>query len=132
MKSLGMWEGQALIDTGSELNLVRGVPYQGGDNKNGTLYNIFPALLSGTADMKAVNQTVSYGNVTFEGSWANNELFTDKKGKAVPKFDFFYAKSVLSGQIDEGVDAIFGLARQNQKFKLNKSATPTAKSSLLD
>ena len=76
--------------------------------------------------MKAVNQTISYGESQFEGSWANSGLLFDKRGDAVENFDYFYIKARIAGTepLPKDMTGIFGLARPDAKIMLNRAATP--------
>jgi hypothetical protein len=127
-----IYEGQALVDTATDLNVVMGFDQDADpttdDNKD--KFDIWRAIDERKGDISGRNTTIDYGSVQFTGAWAEGEIFLNQNGDGLEssKFEFLYAKSekLLDGlyKTDENVDGIIGLARANKKVKLNTSSTP--------
>jgi len=65
-----MFNGVGIIDTATDLSLVKGRGCAKCTFEDDNSYDIFPALRYGEAGMDAINTTVTYGNIEFKGAWA--------------------------------------------------------------
>jgi hypothetical protein len=68
-----LYEGQGIIDTATDLNVVLG--YCQTCNKTEGLFDLWQAIDSNKGDISGRNTTATYGNVTFTGAWAEGEIF---------------------------------------------------------
>ena len=70
-----MYSGRGIIDTATDLCLVKGRGCDECKQAGTNTYNIWPALEYGEAGMDRINTTVSYGNIEFKGGWAEAQFY---------------------------------------------------------
>jgi len=96
------------------------------DYSNSTAFNIWPNFDNNSKayQLDAKNMTVTYGPNEVKGQWASGAIFLNQDGNGLESdsFDFLYASDY--GKTFDNTQAIFGLARPGEKFKINADATP--------
>jgi len=92
--------------------LIKGTPSKSWSNDSA--WNIKTALDRGKATLESKSETIDYGEASFKGSWATAEIHLNQEDLSLKDFNFFYAKEIKGGAMDDLVDGIFGLARPDK------------------
>ena len=106
-----------IIDTATELVAVEGEDCW---NCSLPIYEIAPNVEKGTATLSEKEESLSYGQTYFDGSWARDKFCTQLSNCV--DLDFFYINS-QDGMPDD-IDAIIGFARPDKDIMLAPKKTP--------